>query len=318
MLRLLTLMLATSIPTAAQLVDRTQPAPQTPRQALIEVLQSKDGSAIEKHLPEVTKKKIRELRGISGFGSSFMIHDIGFAGISRSSAEKMEVFEAGPVLARFENPGTNEKMEITIESDDFRGNDDDFELAMHIYKNGEEFMHWYSPRILLSMKQEGGIWRITELGASAKVPLGDPQFLDAITKEWLKGQRTADSAAAIASMRSVISAQMAYAASYPSVGFTCTLSNLGSEGIRPGSRKQQPNELHAMLIDDALAGGQKARYRFSLSSCAGPPATRFVLTAVPETSLAGQRAYCSDESGVIRYSIDGKAETCLASGRALQ
>jgi hypothetical protein len=315
MLRLLALTLAISIPGAAQLVDRTQPAPQTPRQALLEVLQSKDGSAIEKHLPEVTKKKIRELRAVSGSGSALMIHDIGFAGISRSSAEKMEVFEAGPVLARFENSRTNEKMEIIIENDDFRGNENDFELGLHIYKNGEEFMHWYSPRILLSMKQEGGIWRITELGASAKVPLGDPQFLDATTKEWMKGQRSLDSAAAISSMRTVISAQMAYAANYPGVGYTCTLANLGSEGIRPGSRKQQPNELHAMLIDDALASGQKASYRFTLSGCGGPPATRFVVTAVPDTTLGGQRAYCSDESSVLRYSSDGKAETCLTSGR---
>lgn len=318
MFRFAAFILAITTACAAQLADRTQSAPQTPRQALLEVLQSKDGSAIEKHLPEVTKKKIRELRAAgSGSGSPIMIHDIGFAGISRSSAEKMEVFEAGPVLARFENARTNEKMEITIENDDFRGNENDFELGVHVYKNGEEFLHWYNPRILLSMKQEAGVWRITELGASARIPLGDPLFLDAITKEWMKGQRSLDSAAAISSMRTVITAQMAYAASYPGVGFTCTLANLGSEGIRPGSRKQQPNELHAMLIDNALASGEKIGYRFILSGCGGPPATRFALTAVPATTLGGQRAYCSDESGIIRYSADGKAETCLASGKPL-
>jgi hypothetical protein len=315
MFRFTALVLAVSTAAAAQLVDRSPAAPQTPRQALLEVLQSKDGSAIEKHLPEITKKKIRELRAVSGSGSSMMIHDIGFAGISRSAAEKMQVFEAGPVLARFENARTNEKMEITIENDGYRGNENDFELGLHMYKNGEEFMHWYSPRLLLSMKQEGGVWRIIELGASAKVPLGDPEFLDAITKEWMKGQRSLDSAAAIASMRNLITAQIAYAASYPAVGFTCTLANLGSEGIRPGTRKQQPNELHAMLIEDALATGQKSNYRFTLSACGAAPATQFILTAVPETTLSGQRAYCSDESGVIRYSNDGKAETCVATGK---
>jgi hypothetical protein len=308
----------TSISGAAQLIDRPQSPPQTPRQALLEVLQSKDGSAIEKHLPEATKKKLRELRLLGGSGPAVMIHDSGFVGLSRTPGEKIEVFEAGPVLARLENARTNEKMEITIENDDFRSDENDFELAFHMYKSREEFTHWYSPRILLHMKREAGVWRFTEIGVSAKVPIGDPQFLDAITKDWMKGQRVSDSAAAIASMRAVIAAQMAYAANYPGVGFTCTLANLGSEGIRPGSRKQQPNELHAMLIDDALASGQKSGYRFSLSACGGPPATRFVLTAVPQTSLAGQRAYCSDESGVIRYSLDGKAETCVASGRALQ
>lgn len=317
MFRFAALIVLASSPASAQLVDRTQATPQTPRQALIEILQSKDSAAIEKHLPEATKKKLRELRALSGAGSAFMIHDTGFAGLTRSSGQKMEVFEAGPILARLENARTNERIEITIESDDFRSNENNFELAFHMYKNGEELSQWYTPRILLSMKQEAGIWRITELGASAKVPIGDPEFLDAMTKDWMKGQRVSDSAAAIASMRAIIRAQMQYAASYPGVGFTCTLANLGSEGIRPGSRKQQPNELHAMLIDDELSGGRKAGYRFILSGCGVSPATRFVLTAVPEASLAGQRAYCSDESGVIRYSIDGKAESCLASGKQL-
>jgi hypothetical protein len=300
---------------AAQLIDRTQALPQTPRQALLEILQSKDGATIEKHLPEVTRKKLRELRISSGAGSALMIHDTGFAGLARTPGEKMEVFEAGPILARLENARTSEKVEISIENEDFRGDQTDLELAFHMYKGGDEFTHWYMPRILLQLKQEAGIWRITEIGFSARLPIGNAEFLEAMTKEWMKGQRMSDSAAAIASMRAVITAQMQYASSYPGVGFTCTLANLGSEGIRPGSRKQQPNELHAMLIDDVLASGQKSGYKFSLSNCVGPPATRFVLTAVPETPAAGQRAYCSDESGVIRFSMDGRAETCLASGK---
>ncbi len=302
---------------AAQLIDRTQAVPQTPRQALIEILQSKDGAAIEKHLPEITRKKLRELRVLSPSASAVMIHDTGVSGLVRSPADKMEVFEAGPILARLENLRTNEKIEISIAHEDFRTVESDLELAIHMYKNGEEFTQWYMPRILMQMKQQGGIWRITEIGFSARVPIGDPEFLEAVTKDWVKGQRVSDSAAAIASLRTVLTAQMQYAASYPGVGFTCALANLGSEGIRPGSRKQQPNELHAMLIDDALASGQKNGYKFYLSGCGGPPATRFTITAVPETSLAGQRAYCSDESGVIRYSVDGKAETCLANGKTL-
>src|SRR5262245_19807618 len=316
MFRFVALTVLASSLASAQLVDRTQAPPQTPRQALIEILQSKDGSAIEKHLPEVTKKKLRELR-VLGPGSAVMIHDTGFAGLIRSSGDKLEVFEAGPILARLENARTGEKIEITLESDDFRGDANDFELAFHMYKNGEELTQFFMPRILLGMKQEAGIWRIAELGASAKVPIGDPQFLDAMTKDWVKGQRVSDSAAAIAAMRTIVTAQIRYAARYPGVGLTCTLANLGSEGIRPGSRKQQPNEMHARLIDDELAGGRKAGYRFTMSGCGMSPGTRFILTGIPETPQAGQRVYCADESGVVRYSIDGKAESCLASGKPL-
>src|SRR5262249_4028733 len=133
---------------AAQLVDRTQAVQQTPRQALIEILQSKDAATIEKHLPEVTRKKLRELRIASGSGSAIMIHDTGFAGLARTPGEKVEVLEAGSILARFENARTNEKMEISIENEDFRGDQTDFEFAFHMYKNGEELVHWYTPRIL--------------------------------------------------------------------------------------------------------------------------------------------------------------------------
>ena len=116
MLRFAAFILLLSSTCSAQLVDRAPAVPQTPRQAILEILQSKDASAIEKHLPEITKKKIRELRGLSGSGSGFMIHDTGFAGLARNTGEKMEVFEAGPVLARFENSRTSKKIEITIEN----------------------------------------------------------------------------------------------------------------------------------------------------------------------------------------------------------
>jgi hypothetical protein len=46
----------------------------------------------------------------------------------------------------------------------------------------------------------------------------------------------------------------------------------------------------------------------------GNPAMGFLLSATPRGNIFGRRAFCSDKSGAIRYSADGNAATCLASG----
>src|SRR4051794_13286349 len=112
---------------SAQLVDRSQTVPQTPRQALLEVLQSKDSSAIEKHLPEITKKKLRQSGGELQVGLGGMMPPGGFAGMF-ARGQRMEVFEAGTTLARIEDDRSKDKIEITVENEDFRSDEDDFEL----------------------------------------------------------------------------------------------------------------------------------------------------------------------------------------------
>jgi hypothetical protein len=73
-----------------------------------------------------------------------------------------------------------------------------------------------------------------------------------------------------------------------------------------------------MLIDPRLAGGKKNGYFFALSGCDGSPASRYSVTAVPADPTSATRAFCSDESAVIRFSADGKAESCLTMGKPLQ
>jgi hypothetical protein len=103
-----------------------------------------------------------------------------------------------------------------------------------------------------------------------------------------------------------------YASSYPAAGFTCTLSSL--DGFGGG----EPNERQAMLINSGLASGKKFGFVFTLSGCAGSPATGFHLTAAPNGTLYGRKAFCADQSGVIRSSDDGNPATCLASGTPIQ
>jgi hypothetical protein len=74
-----------------------------------------------------------------------------------------------------------------------------------------------------------------------------------------------------------------------------------------------------MLIDPRLSSGRKNGYVFQLSGCDGTtPAIRYKISAVPADSTSGTRAYCSDETAVIRVSPDGRAESCLNAGMPLQ
>jgi type IV pilus assembly protein PilA len=311
------LVLLASATLTAQLVERTQPVPQTPRQALVEVLRTQDGSAIERHMPEITKKKLREFNGDGTTGLAFVRPAGEVTSLLGPGSDKMEVFEAGDVLARIENRRTNQKFELLIANEDFRGHENDFELTIHMYKNGEETLHWYMPRILLNMKQEDGIWRFAEVGFTVKLPLSNPEFLDSVGKNLMRSRIAANSASALGSLRALHRAEVEYASKYPAVGYTCSLANLGPGGTAAGTEKQ-PSETRAMLIDNILASGRKNGYRFAISNCGPPPASRFTITAIPETAPPGQRAFCTDESGALRYSRDGRAETCLASGKAFQ
>ena len=112
----------------------------------------------------------------------------------------------------------------------------------------------------------------------------------------------------MAAMRTILTAEVTYANSYPTAGFTCTLSNL--DGFGGG----EPNEHQAMLINSGLASGKRYGFVFTLSECGAAPATRFHLTAAPNGNSYGRKAFCADQSGVIRSSNDGNPSTCLASG----
>jgi hypothetical protein len=116
----------------------------------------------------------------------------------------------------------------------------------------------------------------------------------------------------IAAMRTILTAEVTYATSYPMVGFSCTLSDL--DGFGGGT----PNEHQAMLINSGLASGKKYGFVFTLSGCSGAPATSFHLTAAPNGNSYGRKAFCADQSAVIRSSSDGNPATCMASGTPVQ
>jgi|SRR5579863_6430111 len=340
---LLTVLLAGQFASAA---PDASSLPQTARQALLEMLFSKTPGTFEKHLPEATRAALRKAHANSGTSA---LDGFSMSGQMSILGKNLQTFDAGPTLAVFEDPQAHNKFEIRVERDDLRGEDDEIELSFHAYKDGETQTAGTKFRFTLTMGQEVGTWRLNNVMVSVGVSLTDPAFLKAMSTSVppsLSNTRTgssqispsgspsmsspgfdpsvlvssnngaaraANEASAVAGVRTLNTAEMTYAAGFPGHGFTCTLADLGGMGAGGG-----PTEHQAMLIDPRLAQGRKNGYVFRLSGCRGTPASGYAISAVPADSTSGTRAFCSDESAGVRFSEDGKAESCLSSGKPLQ
>jgi hypothetical protein len=120
----------------------------------------------------------------------------------------------------------------------------------------------------------------------------------------LRARMAANESSAIGSIRTIHTAEASYSAAHPDVGFTCTFSDLSS------------------LIDSNLASGQKRGYVFQLSGCTtgeGGTIVKYQVVAYPVTAnTTGVRAFCSDESNVIKVDASGSTQGCLENGEVLR
>jgi type IV pilus assembly protein PilA len=310
---------------AASLAQQTG-APQTARQALLEMFFSKTPGTFIKHLPVTTRTALEK----AGALASLQQYSV-MASQLEASGQNVQTFETGSVLLSANDPKTGDKSEVTVENDALRGDQDDIELSFQVYKNGQSQRTPFMPLMTFSMKQEGQVWKLNEISITLHLPLADPDFLKALTEKMtpkatvtaqpspsgtfvprpevaVQPGGTGSDAMVVAAMRTILTAQVTYASRYPNVGYTCTLSSL--DGFGGG----EPNEHQAMLINSGLASGKRFGYVFTLSECGGTPATGFHLSAAPNSNTFGRKAFCADQSGVIRSSEDGNPASCLASG----
>jgi type IV pilus assembly protein PilA len=127
----------------------------------------------------------------------------------------------------------------------------------------------------------------------------------------LRSRIAANEASAAGSLRTLNTSEITYNTTYPSVGFTCSLSALG-----PPSSGTSPTSSAAGLIDSNLSGGNKSGYTFSFGTCntAGSSTVDYQTKADPQTpGTTGQRYFCSDVSGVIKFHTSSSS-TCLTGG----
>jgi type IV pilus assembly protein PilA len=127
----------------------------------------------------------------------------------------------------------------------------------------------------------------------------------------LRSRIAANEASAVGSVRTINTAEVTYSTTY-GVGFAPNLLSLGQA---PGVCT--PLAGSACLIDAVLSSGRKSGFNLvAVPNVVGTvlvPATGYVSNATPVSASTGSRAFCSDESGVIRYQV-GVAPIGTATG----
>ncbi|MGB3630029.1 MAG: hypothetical protein WBA18_11055, partial [Terracidiphilus sp.] len=121
----------------------------------------------------------------------------------------------------------------------------------------------------------------------------------------IKSKKMAEETSAIASLRTLETAEVMYESTYPDQGFACQLSQLGGD-----PRAGAPSAQAAQLIGNDLTSGKKAGYEFAIAKCTRTvvngreQAEDFLFTAVP-VPADGRRGFCVDASGEIRVDPQG-------------
>jgi hypothetical protein len=123
-------------------------------------------------------------------------------------------------------------------------------------------------------------------------------------KEGLKeGLKTANENSVVSSVRTLNTAEIAYAQAHRESGYTCSFSELSD----------------AWGLSGDLSHGRKNGYIFELQGCsatkANGPIAKYQLVAYPAvTNKAGKPAFCSNESDVIKVARSGSPQDCLRAG----
>ena len=123
----------------------------------------------------------------------------------------------------------------------------------------------------------------------------------------LRSRMAANEASAVGSLRTIDTAEMTFTTTYPDVGYA-NLANLGGAATSCATPTGATSTT-ACLIDDVLATtAVKSGYNFAAAATGGAPSVAYTSTALPTVvGQSGQRAFCSDQSGVIRYNATGTA-----------
>jgi type IV pilus assembly protein PilA len=129
----------------------------------------------------------------------------------------------------------------------------------------------------------------------------------------LRSRIAANEASAVGSIRTINTAEVTYASTYPSEGFATDLCTLGGSGTSASSAA-------ALLLDNVLGDCVKAKgssasdanrksgYDFYVTASGTSPIPTYEVNAQPAVvDQTGKRYFYSNASGVIRYSATGVA-----------
>ena len=127
----------------------------------------------------------------------------------------------------------------------------------------------------------------------------------------LRSRIAANEASAVASLRTINTAQISYYSNYPTVGFAAVLSRLS--GTCTGT--SVPSSAGSCMIDTTLASGTKSGYSFSVAgSTSGYAAWANPVSA----NQTGVNSFCSVQDAVVRKTGTSAITTCAGTETPLQ
>ncbi len=140
----------------------------------------------------------------------------------------------------------------------------------------------------------------------------------------LRARIAANESSAVASMRTINTAELAYQTAYPTVGYAGALSTLGPAAATGCA---SPSSTNACIIDFTLAqayaggtSGSKSGYKFALgaSAVAGSAVNvSFISGSAPvQWGQSGIKRYCAVEDNVLRFDQNSAASTTPESVNA--
>jgi type IV pilus assembly protein PilA len=114
----------------------------------------------------------------------------------------------------------------------------------------------------------------------------------------ISARMSANEASAVQSLRTIQSAETAYATTFPTSGYSTTLGHLSDGGTSPCSA----TTTQACLLDDVLASGTKAGYTITYGNDGLTPSIGYTINADPIIrNSTGRRSFFTNYPGVIRY-----------------
>ena len=132
----------------------------------------------------------------------------------------------------------------------------------------------------------------------------------------MRSRIAANEASAVGSVRTINTAEVTYATSFPTKGYSDTLTVFG------GASPCTPAVATACLIDNVLAAATaapgKSGYKYAVTPVAtGTINTAYTVGASPLTyNQSGVRNFCSNEDGVIRFDPGAAGSTPVTTSAA--
>lgn len=298
-LRLVCLILVIGVAGTAQ--NSTPPPQQSARQALIEMFMGKGSEDFTKHLPGEARKAL--IRKGETAETSFVLRIAAIGREVTAQAGRIQTFDTGSNILISEDPNHLEKIEVAVERDSLMGDEDEIELSVHLYKDGQPESLPVVPSLIFRLKPENETWKLAEVTVAAHMPLTDPDYLKGLREE----QDKSTEQAAQSRMVMIAQAETTYAANHRDVGYSCTLTILF------------PPSAAGQVVDSVpgLDNEERNGYRFSLSGCDGAPAPKYRVMAVPVDPESTMKVFCADESGPVKFvAVDNKA-SCFSDGKTV-